>query len=82
MALECFLNLLKFLPMEIHNNPPPKKRQWNPRLTNEMRDLKPGQSVIVDPKTARCIAAYMRYNGAETCIQTISEKSVQIWILE
>lgn len=67
--------------MDIHTDPPPKKRQWKPRLTDAMRDLKPGQSVIVDHKTARCIAAYMRYNGKDTCLQTVSETTSQIWIL-
>lgn len=68
--------------MEIYNDPPPEKRTKQPRITNEMRQLKPGQSVIVDPKTAACIASYMRYNSRDTSRQTIGKNLVRIWILQ
>lgn len=75
------LHLLNLLLMKIRNDPPPPKRIREPRLTDAMKALKPGQSVVVCPKTAHCLAAYLRYHGLESRRATVSKNQVQVWAL-
>ena len=68
--------------MDIHNDvPPPAKRERTPRMTDEIRAMKPGQSVITCPDTARAIHAYFRYHGIETVRRTVDVGKVQTWRL-
>jgi len=68
--------------MDIYNTPPPPPRTKTARLTEEMKALLPGQSVIVDEKTALCIAAFYKYNGKRTTRRAIADGKFQIWIIE
>jgi len=65
--------------MKIHTDPPPPRRNRTDRLTDQMRNLKPGQSVIVCPKTAHCLAMHLRYKGMESRRQKIDTNNVQVW---
>ena len=67
--------------MDIYNTPPPKHNSRTPRLTPEMKGLNTGQSVIVDEKTALCIAAHFQYKGQKTTRQKVSENKFQIWVI-
>lgn len=67
--------------MNILKDPPPPRRNKENRLTEEMKNLQPGESVIVCPKTARCIAAYFRYHGRLAQTSKVSETEIQVWVL-
>lgn len=60
-------------------SPPPRKREA--RLTDAIRNLKPGQSIIADRATARCAIAHYRYRGIKTVQRELPDRQLQIWIL-
>lgn len=68
--------------MEILSTPAPKPRERKSRLTDEIRNLKPGQSVIVDPKTARCAVAHIKYSGGVAVQQKKADGKIQVWMIE
>lgn len=67
--------------MEILTTPPPEPRIVVQRLTESIRSLQPGQSVILDTKTARCAVEHFRYRGFKVTQRTQEDGRVQIWVL-
>lgn len=56
--------------MQIENHiPPPKLRKHTRRMTDAIRGMKPGESALVDLKTARCVKAYGRNHGWQTSMR-------------
>ncbi len=67
--------------MLILNTPPPPARVRKDRLTDELRGLISGQSVITDEATAMALAAHFRYRKMQTRRQAIGEGKIQTWVI-
>jgi len=65
--------------MFINGSIPPQKVQKSARLTDELRSMQPGQSVILDKPTAAALISHIRYFGGEARRHTISPNKVQVW---
>ena len=63
------------------NCPPPPKRNKNARLTDELKSMKSGQSVVVEPEVALALVAYKRYHGEESRRKSVDGGKVQVWII-
>ena len=72
--LMCGMNI-------ITDSAPPPKREKSIRLTEELRSMKSGQSVIVDPEVALALASYMRYHGKETRRKKVQGFKIQVWVI-
>ena len=67
--------------MRILKDEPPPKKNREKRITDEMRDLKSGQSVVLDLKTAYALSAHFRYVGKESRRASVGENKVQVWVI-
>ena len=60
---------------------PPKKREKRRRLTPLLKSIKPGQTVVLDAATARCLYNFIRYNGGDAVQKRLGPDEVQVWSL-
>jgi hypothetical protein len=61
--------------------PAPKPRTWEKRLTPELREMKPGQSVLVTVEVARSLMDYIRRQGW-VGVQRKEDGSQRVWRIE
>ncbi len=66
--------------MDILTTPAPKPRPRKKRITNEIRNMKPGESVVVDANTARCIVAHFRYHERTAVQRKTEDGKIQVWL--
>ena len=59
----------------------PSKRLRQDRMTDELRNMVKGQSVVVPNAIARCASQYHRYHGRDVVQQNVSDTETQIWII-
>lgn len=61
--------------------PAPKKPVRVRRLTEEMRRMEVGDSVVLSFEEARCLKSYFTYNGFGSSCQKIGHNSFRVWRL-
>lgn len=68
--------------------PAPPIRRHKKRVTDEMKALLPGQSVVVRPEVAMCLRDYGRRNGWEVTTAKVrdngneADKLIRVWRVE
>jgi len=61
--------------------PPPKPRPFRHRLTDEMRQLKPGKSLLLSPPEANAFRAWAWHAGWKL-VQRKEWSRVRVWRVE
>ena len=62
--------------------PPPPLRIKTSRLTQAMKDMKPGESFQADYATVRCYVSHAKYKGFRVTQKKVGDDLFQVWRLE
>lgn len=60
------------------NPPAPEPRTYRPRLPEEAREMKPGESLLLRQKAALCVLAFGRRQGW-VMVRRVEGDSVRVW---
>lgn len=60
-------------------DPPPPTRERVFRLTDELKQIQRGQSVVLDSETAYCLASFIRYHGGTVRRKKLPNGRLKIW---
>lgn len=59
--------------------PMPPQTEYRGRLTEELRSLKPGQSVLVDRPTASALINWLKRRGMKAIQRKEEDGSIRVW---
>lgn len=62
-----------------HQIPPPVKRGYVKRTTDEMKAMQPGDSVLLDLKGAHALKATAKYKGWKISQQKQACGNIRVW---
>jgi hypothetical protein len=61
--------------------PPPAKITRAPRLDAKLKNMKRGQSVVLDERTAMALCSHFRYHGREHRRKRVAADTFRVWAL-